>query len=332
MRDADKGPTVSAIIIFLNSEKYLDEAIRSALAQTFRDFELLLVDDGSTDGSTAIAKRHAAENPDRVRYLEHPGHVNRGMSASRNLGIRTARGEFIAFLDSDDIWLPRRLERHVEVIRRHPEVGMVYGPTLYWFSWSPDLDFAARFEDSTDFTSTFDLPFHTPIAPPAPLISFLRSGGGTLPGICSLLARAEVVRSVGGFEEAFRGAYEDQVFLSKMVLNTTVLLIDEVLDYYRQHTESHCYVAIDTGDYHPTLPHPAREKYLLWLESYLEQRGNQDRAIWAALRKEIRPYRYPRLDQMLRLPREWTPLALKATLRSVLPHKAYNWLREAANR
>src|SRR5215218_5812117 len=92
---------VSVIIIFLDAERFIEEAIESVFAQTYDDWELLLVDDGSTDGDTRIALEYAEQNPGRVRYLQHPGHQNRGMSASRNLGIGSARGEYIAFLDAD---------------------------------------------------------------------------------------------------------------------------------------------------------------------------------------------------------------------------------------
>src|SRR5690606_28181582 len=102
------SPTVSVIIIFLDAERYLNEAIRSVFDQTVSNWELLLVDDGSSDASSTIARCHAAAMPERIRYLEHSGHENRGMSASRNLGIRTARGRYVAFLDADDVWLPDR--------------------------------------------------------------------------------------------------------------------------------------------------------------------------------------------------------------------------------
>jgi glycosyltransferase involved in cell wall biosynthesis len=84
---------VSAIIIFFDAERWLAEAIDSVRAQTLGDWELLLVDDGSRDGGPALARVEAARAPDRVRYLQHPGHQNRGMSAARNLGLRHARGQ-----------------------------------------------------------------------------------------------------------------------------------------------------------------------------------------------------------------------------------------------
>ena len=124
-------PVVSVVTIFLDAERFLDEAVESILAQTFPDWELLLVDDGSTDRSATIAKEWAGRHPDRVRYLTHPGGANRGMSASRNLGIAHARGGLVAFLDADDVWLPGKLAAQVQLAADHPEVAMVCGPTQY---------------------------------------------------------------------------------------------------------------------------------------------------------------------------------------------------------
>ena len=103
----NQQPLVSAIIIFLNGEQFIEEAIASIFAQSYNNWELLLVDDGSTDHSTMIAQKYAQKYPEKVFYLEHEGHQNKGMSASRNLGISQANGEYIGFLDADDMWLPK---------------------------------------------------------------------------------------------------------------------------------------------------------------------------------------------------------------------------------
>jgi glycosyltransferase involved in cell wall biosynthesis len=86
-------PLVSAVIVFWNAERFIYEAIESVFAQAYDYWELVLVDDGSSDGSTAIAQQYAGQCPEKVRYLEHPWHANRGMSASPNLGIRYAQGQ-----------------------------------------------------------------------------------------------------------------------------------------------------------------------------------------------------------------------------------------------
>ena len=83
------SPRVSVITIFFNAAEFLGEAIESVIAQDYRDFELLLVDDGSTDAGSAIAQSYNERESDRIRYLHHPGCENRGMSASRNLAMRS---------------------------------------------------------------------------------------------------------------------------------------------------------------------------------------------------------------------------------------------------
>ena len=112
---------VSVVIIFFNEERFLAEAVASVYAQTYHDWELLLVDDGSSDRSSEIARGYVERDPARVRYLQHPGHVNRGQGAARNLGVRAAQGEWVAFLDGDDVWLPERLERSVALALAHAE-------------------------------------------------------------------------------------------------------------------------------------------------------------------------------------------------------------------
>src|SRR2546423_76174 len=88
--------TVSVVVIFWNAEKFIDEAIESVLAQTYRDWELLLLNDGSTDSSPSIALRYAAMHASQVRYLEHPNRGHFGIAASRNLGMQSSSGEFVA--------------------------------------------------------------------------------------------------------------------------------------------------------------------------------------------------------------------------------------------
>ena len=107
-------PLVSVIIPTYNRGWILKEALESVLAQDFRDFELIVVDDGSTDGTAELL---AACGPP-VRVLTQP---NRGVSAARNLGLSAARGQLVAFLDSDDLWLPAKLKEQVGFFRANPE-------------------------------------------------------------------------------------------------------------------------------------------------------------------------------------------------------------------
>lgn len=121
---------ISIILPAYNSDVYLADAIASVVKQTFGDWELLIVDDGSTDESLAIALQWSATD-DRIRVLRHPGGVNRGQSASRNLGIEASTGEWIALIDSDDLWLPRKLERQVAECSGNEEVVLCYTNAQY---------------------------------------------------------------------------------------------------------------------------------------------------------------------------------------------------------
>ena len=129
-------PLVSGIIIFRNTQKFIEEAIQSVFAQTYDNWELLLVDDGSTDGSKEIAQRYANKYPEKVRYLEQENQQNLGVSAARNLGIVRAKGEYIAFLDADAVWLPHKLQQQIAILESIPQAAMLYGRTLRWYSWT----------------------------------------------------------------------------------------------------------------------------------------------------------------------------------------------------
>lgn len=288
-------PLVSVVTIFFNARQFLSEAVESVLAQTCPDWELLLVDDGSTDGSRAIAEEHAARLPGRVRCLEHPGRANRGMSASRNLGLRHARGELIAFLDADDVWLPEKLERQVEALAAHPEAALVYGATRHWYGWTGRPEDAAR-----DHPRMLGVPPGTLVRPPELVRLFLAHAAWT-PGTCGVLIRREAVERAGGFEESFRGLFEDQVFFYKLLLQETAWIETGSWDLYRQHPESRCEVARrEEGFQRDRLRDPVRGIFLAWLERHLHERGIADREVRRLLRKELRPYRHPRLDRLAR--------------------------------
>ncbi len=290
------APLVSVVIIFLNpGARYLDEAIASVRAQTLGDWELLLVDDGSTDDSSAVALAAAAADPARIHHLEHPGHENRGMSASRNLGIATARGRYLAFLDADDVYLPERLAHQVAVLEAHPEVGMVYGPTVLWHSWRPNAALPDEIEP-------LGLPTGVPHPPGAVLRRLIETRGAIMPGICSLTVRRAAALAVGSFEAQFRGCYEDQVFFSKICAQETVMLTEHCDARYRQHADSCTAVAQQSGEYRETLPHPTRERYLRWLAAYAAEQGLADPALDRALARDLWPYEHPLLYRAMVMP------------------------------
>jgi len=115
-------PLVSVIMPVYNGETYLAEAIESILTQTFADFEFVIVDDGSTDGSAAIIQDYG-KSDERIRILRH--RKNRGKAVARNSGIAAAEGEFIASMDCDDVSLPERIRKQLEFLQLNPQIGMV---------------------------------------------------------------------------------------------------------------------------------------------------------------------------------------------------------------
>lgn len=286
-QDTRHQPLVSVIMIFFDSERFIREAIESVFAQSYNNWELLLVDDGSADASTTIAREYATLHPGRVRCLEHPGHHNRGMSASRNLGIRNARGELIAFLDSDDVWLAQKLEFQARLLAAHPAAAMIYGATEHWFSWT------GRAEDThRDIHRALGVPPNTLVPPPS-LIPLFLTGVAQTPGTCGILIRREVVERAGAFDEQFRGMYEDQVFLFKVCLREYVFVESGSWDRYRQHPQSHSAAAQHAGAYHSTRPSSATRVFLDWFDVYLAERCHGNAELRGIVARARRPYRYP---------------------------------------
>lgn len=124
------APLISVIIPALNAEKYLAEAIGSVSNQTYKPIEIIIVDDGSEDATVEVAARF---NPD-ARYLHQK---NAGAAAARNSGVKMARGDLLAFLDADDVWLDHKLSRQYEILNGSREIEMVFGFVQQFIS--PDL-------------------------------------------------------------------------------------------------------------------------------------------------------------------------------------------------
>ncbi len=130
-------PKVSVIIPAYNMARYTVEAIKSVLNQTFKDYEIVVVDDGSTDNTKELLQPYIESHQITYIYKE-----NGGACSARNVGIRVSRGEYIAFLDCDDLWLPKKLEISIDLLDSHPEIGFVYSRAIIidkkgdnlWFS------------------------------------------------------------------------------------------------------------------------------------------------------------------------------------------------------
>jgi glycosyltransferase involved in cell wall biosynthesis len=183
------APTVSVVIPAYNAAWCVRKAIDSVLAQTWRDLELIVVNDGSTDDTQRVLAGYG----DRIQVISQS---NGGMSNARNAGIRAARGEFIAFLDSDDWWLPEKLERQVALMRTRPELGF--------------CSCAARVEDvEGDLLNLWKCPAWT-----GPFLVHLFQSGADVPGSCSgVLAYRRIVLAVGAFDETLRGVEDPDLWI-----------------------------------------------------------------------------------------------------------------------
>lgn len=306
-------PRVSVVMIFLNGEQFLAEAVESVLAQTRTDWELLLVDDGSSDGSEAIARGYEARDPARIRYLSGAGQSSRGTGPARQRGLLHAAGEFIAFLDADDVWLPEKLERHVALLDAHPAAAMVYGPTLLWYDWGPK----ALNEGVRDQLRPLGVEVDCVHAPPALIPRYLR-GQALPPSTCGLLVRRDAALRAGGFEGTFSGMYEDHAFIYRMCLTEHVLVTGTCLDWYRQHPGSMSVAAEALGTYNSEGPSRAHEAFLRWFQREAEGRGYLEPQIDAALRAALLPYTSPRLAWVLARVRGARARVMRSVVRSPL--------------
>ncbi len=207
------SPRISVVIPAYNSRAFIPDAIDSVLGQTYRDFEIIIVDDGSTD---AIGELIEARYPDaRCLRIEHGG-----PSRARNTGIRNARGEFIAFLDADDIWLPTKLEKQIEYFDGHPDVAMVFTENHY-------------FDDSGTIDYSFKLDKRILMKGNVPANIFLYSGVATP----TVIVRKNVFDEVGYFDEELSIAEDDNLWI-RISSKYEVGLIDEILVKIRRNHAS----------------------------------------------------------------------------------------------
>jgi glycosyltransferase involved in cell wall biosynthesis len=211
------GPKVTVWLPSYNHAPYLPAAIDSVLEQTLTEWELVLVEDGSADGSLEIAQRYGAAHPDRITVLTHPGHDNRGVEASATLAIAHARGRFLIGLASDDVLNPDSLEQEADYLERNPSVGFVYG-------YAEPIDEAGR-----------------PIASRRRFgIDLTRDGralerliqGNTIPSMTAMLRR-ECVEDAGQHDGAL--VYSDWEFFVRAAAHWDVGFIDRALAGYRFH-------------------------------------------------------------------------------------------------
>ena len=199
-------PLLSVIMPVYNGEAFLAEAIRHVLTQRYQPLELIVVDDGSTDGTANIAAAFA----DDIRYVRQP---NQGPAAARNQGIATARGEFLAFLDVDDLWADDALHRLMDHLQAHPETGIAQG-----LIQQMHLDRYVQDGQPRIFT---------PIFKPYQFIN-----------IGSAVYRKTVFDTVGLFDRELRDNEDTDWFIRAWEHNIAKAVLPEVVMFYRKHNHN----------------------------------------------------------------------------------------------
>ncbi|MBY8829736.1 glycosyltransferase family 2 protein [Hephaestia mangrovi] len=272
-------PRVSVITIFLNAERFLEATVATLKRQTESDWELVLVDDGSRDASTDIARRLAADSNGRIRYVEHDGHANLGLAASRNRGLQEARGDYILYLDSDDLLFPCALERLARALDDDPSLSLAFGATLFW-NWDP------AFAEEPDAIQHYRGWADRTIAG-ARFLAAMIADETLHPANCSTMMRRRALLDIGGFDPAFRGIYEDTSLMTELLVAGRARILSECLSAYRMHAASHCHTAIATGDYTASEPNAARLRFLEWAQGFIAARGAEPAVVAQAIARTI---------------------------------------------
>jgi glycosyltransferase involved in cell wall biosynthesis len=219
------NPLVSVIIPVFNGERYLSETIGSVIGQTVKDWEIVAVNDGSTDQSQAILEEFAARNPGLIRVISVQ---NGGVSRARNTGVSEARGTYIAFLDQDDLWMPQKLQLQLEQFHSDNTLGISFtNESVIDRHGSIVRENVLVFNGKRDRGYVFEHLVFEDFIP-----------------ISSVMLKRELFTGIGGFDLKYSLA-EDYDFLLKAVREARVDYIDAPLLLYRQHGGSGTYKKID---------------------------------------------------------------------------------------
>jgi glycosyltransferase involved in cell wall biosynthesis len=202
-------PTVSVIIPTYNYGRFIDESLKSVFDQTFQDFEIIVIDDGSSDDTAQRLESYGS----RIRYFRQQ---QKGPAAARNLGIRESKGEYIAFLDADDLWYPTKLEKQLKLFGTNPRLGMVLTDN----SLFDDNGIYKDYVNKKGYLFTGDVVSNI----------FLRSGVVTP----TVMVRRRVFEKVGMFEENLYIAEDDNMWI-RIAIEYEVDIVDESLAQIRDH-------------------------------------------------------------------------------------------------
>ncbi|MCX7192847.1 MAG: glycosyltransferase [Proteobacteria bacterium] len=214
-------PKVSVIIPSYNCERYIAETISSVLDQSFKDIELIVVDDGSSDRTREIVSSFGAP----VRLIAQ---ANAGRCVARNRGIREASGEFICLLDHDDCWFPDKLARQLSEFQKHPEAGAVYSSFIFWHADSENRFPDPESFDLTAFPDTIDPGFSGWIYHQSLIDIYVLTS--------TAMFRAEVFQRCGNYDESLPYS-EDWELLLRIAREYPFVQLRRPTTLYRQHRQ-----------------------------------------------------------------------------------------------
>ena len=212
MMDANAEPTVSVIIPAYQSDRYIVQAVESVLQQESCRYEVIVIDDGSTDSTEQVLKPYR----DRLRYIKQE---NQGVAVARNHGIEVARGDFVAFLDADDYFLPKKLARQAEILLKRPNLGIVHS------GWQRVDHQGKKLLDICPWNQI----------PELDLENWLR-WKPVLPS--AMMFRREWLQYVGGFDSRFPPAEDTNLVLKLALKGCKTAWLREITVCYRQHESS----------------------------------------------------------------------------------------------
>ena len=201
-------PVVSVVIPLYNARDVIRDTIESVFGQTYHDYEIVVIDDGSTDGSGEVLRAYG----DRLRYIQQP---NGGVAQARNRGIAASRGRYIALLDHDDLWEPEKLAKQVAILDARSEVGMVVTDVAHIDrTGRPMHQFGPAYQPQHEFARLFVQ--------------------GFVPTPSATLIRKSVLEAIGGFDEQFNSAgMDDHELWTRIAAATTIVGLSEPLTSHR---------------------------------------------------------------------------------------------------
>ncbi len=235
----NQSPLVSVIIPVYNAERYVAEAIESVLAQTYNPVEIIVIDDGSTDGSAKVIKRFPS-----VQYYSQP---NTGISAARNRGIEQAQGTFFAFLDADDLWVEDKLTLQMSAFKNDPDLDIVFGHVKQFYS--PELETSQN--DKPPITNS-QMPGHIPSA---------------------MLIKRDAFFRVGLFETNWQMGEFASWYLRSLEQGLQNLMLPDLVTWRRLHETNH---GIQQREAINDYVHILKASLDRRRAAVLERKGNQD--------------------------------------------------------